>query len=161
MEATTNRPLRSMLVIGATLEDARDFIGDEHTANPRKLAVPDEIWSRDETLEGAFARPDTIPTGQAFDIVVVTATTWFAAQRDGVIDDAVRAAVARIEKGGTLWLEPAESCIDCGATEGGSLTHDNGQRFHVDCPNGPGGRTLGRIAKFTATPGESAAVVKR
>lgn len=108
--------MRSMLVIGATLDDARDFIGRDFMGRidnvaPRKLAIPDEIWPRDETMTAEFCTPDTIPTGQAFDIVVVTAS---------LPDLAVHVlASARVAKGGALWREvPALA----GFVAGGSFT---------------------------------------
>ena len=105
--------MRSMLIIGATLDDARDFIGDEHTANPRKLAIPDEIWLRGEVLRGEFCTPDTIPTGQAFDIVVVTASLFSPPST------IVSLASACVAKGGVLWREmPALA----GFVAGGSFT---------------------------------------
>lgn len=90
-------PTRSMLIIGETLDDAKDFIGDADTIEPRKLAIPDAIWPREEPLAGLLCTPDTIPTGQAFDIVVVTAS---------LPDLAVHVlASARVAQGGTLWRE--------------------------------------------------------
>lgn len=91
--------MMSMLVIGATLDDAKDFIGDADTPEPRKLAIPDAIWPREETLAGAFCTPGTIPTGQAFDIVVVTASLFSPPST------IVSLASARVAEGGTLWRE--------------------------------------------------------
>ena len=96
-------PARSMLVIGETEADARDFVGDETTERPRKLAIPDEIWPRDETIEGVFCTVDTTPTGRAFDIIVVTSLAGAGLQRV----KAVLAASARAKPGGVLWMEPA------------------------------------------------------
>lgn len=101
MEATTDKPLRSMLVIGATLEDARDFIGRDVMSRidnvaPRKLAIPDEIWPRDETMTAEFCTPDTIPM-RAFDIVVVTTSLGPS--------PIVVPASERVASGGWMWVE--------------------------------------------------------
>jgi len=117
MDATTDKPLRSMLVIGATLEDARDFIGRDFMGRidnvaPRKLAIPDEIWPRDETMTAEFCTPDTIPM-RAFDIVVLTASLW------GPPSSLYSLARARTKTDGVLWREtPPRSLHALTATPG-------------------------------------------
>lgn len=140
LKTAADKPLRSMLVIGATLDDARDFIGRDFMGRidnvaPRKLAIPDEIWPRDETMTAEFCTPDTIPTGQVFDIVVVTASLFSPPST------IVSLASSRVAKGGTLWREMP------------SIDHridvDGAEPLHV--------RTLGRITMFAPPSRERAA----
>lgn len=82
--------LRWMLVVGATVDDARDFMGDA-----RKLAVPDDIWPPDETFAAEFFAVDAVPSGVGVDVVVVTAA---AAKSPGWRDTVG-------SRGAVLWVE--------------------------------------------------------
>ena len=64
--------LRTVLVVGATEDDARAFINDVD----RRRRVPDDLWPMDETLCGSFAGPAQVAgaadRGFRYDLVFIT-----------------------------------------------------------------------------------------
>lgn len=90
--------LRTVLVVGATEDDARAFIADVD----RRRSVPDEMWPMGETLRGSFASPEqvggAIDRGYGYDLVFITRGAFAAMDYEQVL---VAASLARAH----VWSE--------------------------------------------------------
>jgi hypothetical protein len=110
--------MRTMLVIGATREDAYAFVGQRPDAPPGtesapdrpSLRVPEDIWPTGETFTGYFMAADGWPRVDErgpVDLLIVTA----AARAAYGVDEATLRAWAATEPailrpGGALYLQP-------------------------------------------------------
>ena len=102
--------MRTMLIIGATREDAYAFVGqkpDDPAGTPSaddrpSLLVPEDAWPTGETFNGYFT--DGWPTGRAYDLVIVTAAARAAC---GHNEAAMREWSAEmLTPEGKLYLQP-------------------------------------------------------
>lgn len=86
--------LRTVLVVGATEDDARAFIAD----TDRRRSVPDEMWPMGETLRAHFAGLDqlsgAIAMGYSYDLVFITRGGFEAMTYDQILDAGSRATAA-------------------------------------------------------------------
>ena len=130
------------LILGVNRDDANRLLrGEEVDRQYAGSPIPDDVWPPDEhrNITIATIEDGGLPRDAAdFDLVAIACA---AAESDAIVAMAVR----RLRPGGKIWVEPVARCIDCGATEGNSFTHDNGKTYHLGCPGAPGGGSLGRI----------------
>ena len=90
--------LRTVLIVGSDLDDARAFISDAD----RKGRIPDELWGYGETLAGLPVALGEVFTGDAFDLVFITRAAAVAATIVQMSD-----ALSRSTQG--AWVEPYQA----------------------------------------------------